>query len=180
MWHITVTIVLKRRVSQVFVEGVTTSVCARLVPFSSSIQTRKRCISERKQERGRVTVSLPLCHFPGHELFNGFSHLCVWGDMICIHPTVTGTTWGGKPMERLLMCKHHIIPALPPPPPPPPSHSRQALMSHLQPQNDIYACFSSHKPCCSTTGHGEHVTFDMLSFSCSRSLWPTFLSNLRR
>lgn len=82
-------------------------------------------------------LSFFLSHFPGHELFNGFSHLCVWGDMVCIHSAVTGTTWGSKPMERLLMCKHHINPSLrlpaPAPPPAPLSHT-QALMSHLQPK----------------------------------------------
>lgn len=82
-------------------------------------------------------LSFSLFHFPGHELFNGFSHLCVWGDMVCIHSAVTGTTWGSKPMERLLMCKHHINPSLRLPPPAPLSHT-QGLMSHLQPKKSLF------------------------------------------
>lgn len=39
--------------------------------------------------------------------FNGFSHLCVWGNITCIHLTVTGTTWGRRLMESSLMCKQN-------------------------------------------------------------------------
>lgn len=117
-------------------ETMTMSVYARLVSFSSSMQTMQptenAALQRGKKKEGEWLLSFPLSHFPGHELFNGFSHLCVWGDVICIHPTVTGT-WGVEPMEQLLMCKHHINPSLPPPPPL--SHSKQALMSHLPPKN---------------------------------------------
>lgn len=118
----------KKKVSQMLMETVTRFVYFLLLLYAAF---------QRGHRKEGEWLSFFPSHFPGHELFNGFSHLCVWGDMVCIHSAVTGTTWGSKPMERLLMCKHHINPSLrlpPPPLPPAPLSHTQALMSHLQPK----------------------------------------------
>lgn len=84
--------------------------------ISYSMQTkqpaRKTTLLEKETEREWV---LDFCLFVASVIsqdmrfFNGFSHICVWGNMICIHLAVTGTAWGRGLMERLLMCKHNMI-----------------------------------------------------------------------
>lgn len=66
--------------------------------------------SEREKERERERL-LSAASVISHDMsfFNGFSHRCVRGNMICIHLTVTATTWGRGLTERLLMCKHNMI-----------------------------------------------------------------------
>lgn len=95
------------------------------ISMQTTQPARKYCIRERHRKRGRATTGfLSLCslsHFPWHELFNGFSHLCVWGNMICIHLTVTGTTWGQGTdgvvahvqTSHYSACNNHTTPLLP-------------------------------------------------------------------
>ncbi len=84
------------------------------VSFSSHTICKPRSLRgntalEREAGREGEHLSMEPLSFPWHELFNGFPLLRVRGNIICIHLTVTGTTWGRGLMERLLMCKHNMI-----------------------------------------------------------------------
>ena len=97
-WHFKRTLVLKRRLwHNVCGNGDGAELPSH--PLSKQAAHRKRCITDRKPERGRATVSLALCHLPGHELFNGFSIL-VCADMICtirlwLEPHGAANRWSG-------------------------------------------------------------------------------------